>query len=383
MLLGRLAGLAPMRFLLAAGGLLGLLAMVALVPHAAAAENVTVELRAIEMEDDCPRGMSPCWDKPVVLVPFDATVTLRLVGPTQMPHNVHVLEPVDDATRAAVLEEGGSQEVTFRVTGREPIEFVCDVHKVTMFGMLEPVHPRVAAGELVARAEFTIEGATVHADASASRDALGPVKVSWAWSDGATSEGTRVSHTFAAKEAKRTGVSLTVTAGDGASHSTFQRLRVSSPEAPTPLGVEASDHCDAGPGPCWEPATLVVFPGEHVLLRVGSDSRNEGPHRLRFVDPPGGAPPPVVEPGAAHVAAFLGRVTRDMPFYCEYHPNMTGRVVLGSSRAGPDGAPLPAPPGGATVVDGEDEGRLVALPPFWTGPALLAALARVLRRRHA
>jgi hypothetical protein len=312
--------------------LLGVALGLFLLPGAAA-EPLDIVLRPLEDACDTDEA-SPCWETPVHVVPLGAQVALRLDREgAQMPHNLHVLEPVHEATP---VEFGGVSEPIVLVAaevGR--IEFLCDVHPDTMYGWLEVQHPRVIAGELDAAFSLVLEnGSRVVVDASATKAAPGAT-YHWDFGDGATAEGVKASFTYETSD--QAEVRLTVREPDGAIDTTWQGVVLSYSWKPRYLLFRALEDGCPGASPCWRgwPAEVEVFAGEWLAADFWNSPDNAQPHSLRFI---GGPSFPVREPNHESETLALGQATRTLTFVCDVHPQMTGTIrVLGATDAAPEG----------------------------------------------
>ena len=107
----------------------------------------TYTVRALD--EGCPDGDNPCWDLTALAVfPGEQVRIIVDLTPSAQPHNIAIAPPISQRTE---VETGVVQEMTFQVPddASQAIDFVCEVHELTMVGQLLPPE---------AWAEFTAGG---------------------------------------------------------------------------------------------------------------------------------------------------------------------------------------------------------------------------------
>lgn len=96
----------------------------------------TLVVRAID--EGCAEA-APCWDiTTLIALPGDEVRVIADFTPSAQPHNIAFEAPVNLKAPPSGFDTGGVHEMSFTVPEdmNQPIDFVCEAHPTTMFGVL-------------------------------------------------------------------------------------------------------------------------------------------------------------------------------------------------------------------------------------------------------
>lgn len=331
-------------------------ALAAAAPPAAAHGAAEPEPREIVVHVQtrgCPDDAAPCFSPRAVRAEPHERLRLVFLLDGQMPHRMRVQ---GNATLLPIATEGNQTLNVTAPAANGRLEFFCDVHPLTLQGIVSTEPEPIFTGALRARANLSHEDAlTVRAVADGGPAAA---RYEWDWGDGARSEGANATHRYARGGAWQ--VTLTATSADGLAVSARHDVQTHDASHPFTVSLRVQrEDCPDGATRCWTPREMAVPLHAPVMLSLVNE--DAASHRIRVVTPPGNESA-IATPGE-WTSLTLPPIRAPIRFECPFHPTMRGVLY-----------PEPMP-----YNDEGDGNRLVPAP---LAPLTLLALALAARRRR-